>query len=84
MIYLKSLFFRVLHKQLLQLKGRAFLKGMKLPPKQAEVFKKFNKKMKDSRVEGLDTYLRILIGTPELLSLPCVDAFLKANSIQSV
>ena len=66
------------------MKGKAFLKGMKLPPKQAEVFKKFNKKMKDSRVEGLDTYLRILIGTPELISLPCVDAFLKADSIQSV
>lgn len=57
------------------------MKGMKLPPKQVEMLKRFNKKMKDTRIEGLNTYLRILLASPDLLELDCVQSFLKADYI---
>lgn len=63
---------RLLHRQLMEMEMEM---GMKLPPKTGIL----QKKAVENRMEGLNAYLRVLVATPELIELDCVQSFLKAD-----
>ena len=66
---------RFLHRQLMEIPGMDLVIGVKLPPKTIL----FQKKSVEIRMEGLNAYLRVLVETPELIELDCVQSFLKAE-----
>lgn len=62
-------------------RGRGSVMGLKLPPKQIDLLRSINKKLLDSRIQGLNRYLRILVKRPDLLEMRCVQNFLKSDTI---
>ncbi|KNB46661.1 hypothetical protein JH06_2347 [Blastocystis sp. subtype 4] len=72
---------RFVHKCMIKERGRGVVIGLKLPPKHIDVLRNINKRLFDSRIQGLNRYLRILVKRPDLLEMDCVQNFLKSDPV---